>query len=315
MLRLCYFGALLGIAVSLCAPAISQTGATNGARVQHVLVRGSGAAMEVEIQTSGAPVAPDTQAITGPDRIVVDFPGALPAAELRALQVNRGALKRVRAGLFFSNPPITRVVLDLSEPQSYQISTGQNAVVVKLGQMKPGQVNASQVNSSQVVASGAGTPEVATRPAARLRRMPLVLRQNTSAPSNVKLASATMDAAVPQAVPQAVSQMVSQAAGGSLPVVANAVPPAPRVTVSYDGGMLRIRAERATLAEVLFEVQRQTQAEIAIPAGAEQEDVVADLGPASAQDVLAALLNGSRYNFIFVGNALILERVILTRRD
>ncbi len=312
MLRLCYFGALLGIAVSLCAPAISQTGATNGARVQHVLVRGSGAAMEVEIQTSGAPVAPDTQAITGPDRIVVDFPGALPAAELRALQVNRGALKRVRAGLFFSNPPITRVVLDLSEPQSYQISTGQNAVVVKLGQMKPGQVNASQVNSSQVVASGAGTPEVATRPAARLQN---AARQNTSAPSNVKLASATMDAAVPQAVPQAVSQMVSQAAGGSLPVVANAVPPAPRVTVSYDGGMLRIRAERATLAEVLFEVQRQTQAEIAIPAGAEQEDVVADLGPASAQEVLAALLNGSRYNFIFVGNELTLERVILTRRD
>jgi len=57
---------------------------SNGARVQHVIVRGSGSAMEVEIQTSGAPVAPDAQAITGPDRIVVDFPGALPAAELRA---------------------------------------------------------------------------------------------------------------------------------------------------------------------------------------------------------------------------------------
>src|SRR5271157_4099647 len=144
MLRLCYFGALLGIAVSLCAPAISQTGATNGARVQHVLVRGSGAAMEVEIQTSGAPVAPDTQAITGPDRIVVDFPGALPAAELRALKVNRGALKGIRAGLFFSNPPITRIVLDLAEPQSYQISTTQNAVVVKLGPVKLGPVTAAR---------------------------------------------------------------------------------------------------------------------------------------------------------------------------
>jgi len=31
--------------------------------------------------------------------------------------------------------------------------------------------------------------------------------------------------------------------------------------------------------------------------------------------VLAALLNGSRYNFIFVGTELSLERVILTRRD
>src|SRR5271169_2538182 len=133
MPRLCYFGALLGIAVSLSVLAGAQTSAPNGARVQHVLVRGSGAAMEVEIQTSGAPVAPDTQVITGPDRIVVDFPGALPAAELRALQVNRGALKGVRSGLFFSNPPITRIVLDLAEPQSYHISSRQNAVTIKLG--------------------------------------------------------------------------------------------------------------------------------------------------------------------------------------
>ena len=87
------------------------------------------------------------------------------------------------------------------------------------------------------------------------------------------------------------------------------------MTVTFVNGMLRIRAEKATLAQVLFEVQRQTQAQIAIPAGAEQEEVVADLGPAPARDVLASLLNGSPYNFIFVGNELSLERVILTRRD
>jgi len=79
--------------------------------------------------------------------------------------------------------------------------------------------------------------------------------------------------------------------------------------------MLRIRAEKATLSQVLFEVQRQTQAEIAIPAGAEQEQVIADLGPAPARDVLSSLLNGTSYNFIFVGNELSLERVILTRRN
>src|SRR5208282_3481236 len=145
MPRIPHLGALLGIAVWLSAPVSAQTpaaktarngahnGAQNSARVQQVVVRGSGPSMEVEIQTSGSPVAPDTQAITGPDRIVVDFPGALPAAELRALKVNRGALKGIRAGLFFDNPPITRIVLDLVEPQSYRISTTQNAIVVKLG--------------------------------------------------------------------------------------------------------------------------------------------------------------------------------------
>ena len=291
MPRLSYFGVLLGMAALLSVPASVQAGAqatsANGARVQHVLVRGSGAAMEVEIQTSGPPVAPDTQSLTGPDRIVVDFPGALPAAELRSLEVNRGALKRVRSGLFFSNPPITRIVLDLREPQSYQISTIQNAIVIKLG----------QENSGRGADAVAHTSDVAATPAARL--------QNASLPVGTKVAVAK------------VSVMASHPTAAPLPAFVNAVPspPKPLVTVTYANGMLRIRAEKATLAEVLFEVQRQTQAEIAIPSGAEQEEVFADLGPAPARDVLAALLNGSHYNFIFVGNELTLESVILTRRE
>src|SRR5580693_2296275 len=142
-------GALLGTALLLSTPIAAQT-PPNSARVQHVVVRESGAAMEVEIQTSGSPVAPDTQAITGPDRIVVDFPGALPAAELRALKVNRGALKAVRSGLFFSNPPITRIVLDLSAPQSYRISTVQNGVVIKLGPGTTGSANVLAGNADPV---------------------------------------------------------------------------------------------------------------------------------------------------------------------
>jgi len=301
MPRLSYFGVLLGMAALLSVPASVQAGAqatsANGARVQHVLVRGSGAAMEVEIQTSGAPVAPDTQSLTGPDRIVVDFPGALPAAELRALEVNRGALKRVRSGLFFSNPPITRIVLDLLEPQSYQISTIQNAIVIKLGQIKLGQINLGQENSGFGSDAAAHISDVAGRPAVRLQNALL------PADSNVAVAKVSVMASHPTAAP--------------LPAFVNAVPspPKPLVTVTYANGMLRIRAEKATLAEVLFEVQRQTQAEIAIPSGAEQEEVFADLGPAPARDVLAALLNGSHYNFIFVGNELTLESVILTRRE
>jgi hypothetical protein len=294
MPRLSYVGALLGIATLLSAPIFAQESARNSsaksvpnsARVQHVVVRGTGAAMEVEIQTSGAPVAPDTQAITGPDRIVVDFPGALPAAELRALKVNRGALKGIRAGLFFSNPPITRIVLDLVEPQSYRISTIQNAIVVKLGPAK----------LDPVPAAGAKAQDVPAAPAAKLRNASLAAGKNAAA---ARVAAAVSNTTAPP--PAAVSE---------------APPPAkPVVTVTFENGRLRIRAEKATLAQVLFEVQRQTQAEIAIPAGAEQEQVVADLGPAPARDVLASLLNGSPYNFIFVGNELSLERVILTRRD
>src|SRR5208283_2180494 len=174
MPRLFYVAALLGVATLLSVPISAQTSAPvsaqnssaksapDSARIEHVVVRGSGAAMEVEIQTSGAPVAPETQAITGPDRIVVDFPGALPSAELHALKVNRGALKGIRSGLFFDNPPITRVVLDLAEPLSYRISTTQNAIVVKLGP-----------KLGPVTAPGAQPPAVPHAPAAKLQNASL----------------------------------------------------------------------------------------------------------------------------------------------
>src|SRR5258708_18304970 len=175
MPRWSHVGALLAAAALSFAQTSAQTSALASARVEHVVVRGTGAAMEVEIQTSGAPIAPDTQAITGPDRIVVDFPGALPAAELRALKVNLGALKGVRSGLFFSNPPITRIVLDLVEPQSYlisttQISTTQNAIVVKLSPVKPG----------PVTAAGAKVPNLSAAAGPRLQNASLAEGTNVA---------------------------------------------------------------------------------------------------------------------------------------
>jgi len=282
----------------ISAQSSPQKSQTTRAQVQHVVVRGTGDAIEVEIQTSGAPLAPDTQAITGPDRIVVDFPGALPAAELRALKVNSGPLKGVRAGLFFSNPPITRVVLDLAEPHSYQVSTAQisktqNVVVVKL----TGKLSAAQVGTSQISAASSHP--------ARL--------QNASLASGALGANA--NASVARMVPVVANAPTAHPAAVASSTSQSPAPPKPSVAVGFSNGMLSIRADKATLAQVLFEVQRQTQAEIAIPAGAEQEQVVVDLGPAPARDVLGSLLNGSPYNFIFVGGELNLEKVILTRRD
>ena len=294
MPRPSYAGVLLALVFLLPAPGSAQNSAPNSAlnraRVDHVIVRGTGATMEVEIQTSGSQVAPDTQAITSPDRIVVDFPGALPAAELHALKVNRGALKGIRTGLFFDDPPITRIVLDLMEPQSYRISTIENAIVVKL---RP------------VAAAPVASLGVSATPAAKLWNASLA----TDTPA-LHMHAAGIHVAAPR-----VSTAASTTPPHALPAAVSAVPSPPLVSVTFESGMLRIHSDKATLSEVLYEVQRQTQAEIAIPAGAEQEKVVADLGPAPARDVLAALLNGSAYNFIFVGDELSLERVILTRRD
>ena len=87
--------------------------------------------------------------------------------------------------------------------------------------------------------------------------------------------------------------------------------------VTYRNGLLGIRANKATLSEVLYAVQQRTGADVSIAAGAEQEKVVADIAPGPAPEVLARLLNGSKFNFLIlsaVDNPQRLDRVILSAR-
>jgi antitoxin (DNA-binding transcriptional repressor) of toxin-antitoxin stability system len=91
----------------------------------------------------------------------------------------------------------------------------------------------------------------------------------------------------------------------------------PPLDVTYRDGLLGIRANKATLSEVLYAVQQRTGAEVSIAAGAEQEKVVADIAPGPAPEVLARLLNGSKFNFLIlsaVDNPQRLDRVILSAR-
>ncbi|MGA8297838.1 MAG: AMIN domain-containing protein [Terriglobales bacterium] len=319
--------AMVALLVSFVA---AQNGAPGAqATVQQVVVREAGGAIEVEIQTS-VPVAPDTQAIVGPDRIVVDFPGAIPAAGLRTLMVNHGALKGVRSGLFFSNPPITRVVLDLTGPQTYQISSAGNSTIVKLAVAVANEASASTATQEARLRDAALASRSAHLSQADLVQGRVLKARVTPAQiSSAHLAPVNAGVSAPdQSISgvQVASGNVEHALNGvntpgdsiSQPALAADVPAqptAPPVTVTYENGMLSIHADKATLSQVLYEVHLRTQAEIAIPAGAEQEKVVADLGPGPACDVLAQLLNGSAYNFIFVGDEVALQRVILTRKE
>ena len=91
----------------------------------------------------------------------------------------------------------------------------------------------------------------------------------------------------------------------------------PKVEVEYKNEKLSIWADNASLADVLGEVARKTGADIPFPAMAAQEQVAANIGPLPVTNALAALLNGSRFNFIQVGSErdpAKLKRVILTFR-
>jgi hypothetical protein len=198
--------------------------------------------MAVQISSSG-PVTTEAQLITGPDRLVIDIPGAVPGAALHGFRLNQGQVKAVRAGLFRSNPPVTRVVVDLTEPTPYRLVSSANAVLVKLG------------------------PEA-----------------NVSSPENASAINIDR-----HPTPRALAML--------------APPPEAPLRVRFDRGLLSIRANNASLADVLYQVHLRTGADIPIPSGAEQEHVAIQAGPGPAKEVLTTLLNGSRFNYVLQGTA------------
>jgi hypothetical protein len=220
---------------------------SGSAQVKKVAVLKSGDATEIEIETSQR-VEPAVQTVTGPDRLVIDFPQSLPGPQLRPIAVNQGEVKGVRVGLLSSKPPVTRVVLDLKSAQVYQVFPSANSVIVKL----------------PAAAGGALAPS-----------------------------SASITEAGPSAPP----------------------PPPKKVEIKLQDDKMSLVSNKASLAEVLNELHAQLNADIPIPAGAEQELVAVVLGPGTQREVISKLLEGSRYNFIIVGtdqDANKVERVILS---
>jgi hypothetical protein len=221
--------------------------------------------VEIEIEASDR-IVPQANLLKGPDRLLIDFVNARPGPELRNQAVDRPEVKSVRVGLFSSNPPVTRIVLDLNGAQPYQVFPSGRTIIVKVGR------------SNTQTANSRSNPEPQLR----------------NANFSPQMAGVT----------------------NSAPAAASAPAPKP-LEVSFHDGLLSISATKANLSEVLFAVHQRTGADIAIPAGAEQEQVIADLGPAPAPEVLAQLLNGTKFNFLILSSAsnpADLDRVILTMR-
>ena len=254
------------------------------AKVQRISVSSQGP-IQLQVQSS-AGVVPQAQMISGPERLVIDVPQALPGSALRSLTLNRNQVKRIRVGLFSTSPPVTRIVLDLTTPQSYRITRMASGFTVSLGN---GQLNPP------------------TNPA----------------PANQAQASEADDSDSQPTVGWVRSAVAARNASRTSPpviktIAANPQTPVKGVRVRFANGQLEIHAHDSTLSEVLFQIQKQTGAEIAIPAGTEQERVFVDAGPAPASQVLAELLNGSSLNFVLVGSESDpngLRSVILSRRN
>ena len=99
------------------------------------------------------------------------------------------------------------------------------------------------------------------------------------------------------------------------PMPLDSIAPVPP-QVSYQNSQLTIVAPNSTLADILRAVRKQTGAEIEVPAAPER--VVTHLGPGPAREVVAELLNGSRFNYVLLGSAgdqSVLTRIVLVAKS
>jgi len=348
-----------------------------GSTIKWVALSGGGNGTDLEI-TASQPAATDTRVLTDPDRIVIDFPGAVPGNRLKGFPVNRGPIRAVRTALYTSNPPTTRVVIDLKGPVAYQVVPSGSGVVVKFGGAPNAPAEAAERTSPPPIpvhlTRAAPIPIVVPAPRAPLSPTTIIKRvallgnergveleiiasqpvaTDTRVLTNPDRVVIDLPGAVPgdqlkgfavnhgamkavrvgllsssppttrvvldlnepspyQVFPSGNTVLVKLgrapnfAPGVTLahsaPPPRAAPPPAPRVAVSFKDGQLTIEADKATLAEVLYQVHMSTGADIAIPAGAERETVMVKAGPGPATQIMASLLNGSHFNFVVVGS-------------
>jgi len=115
-------GALL-LSLSLCRGALAQE-----TRLEKVEIRDDG----VAIQTS-RPVRYEKTRLTAPDRIIFQLPGVRCLGCPKQWPGKGRWLQSVRAGQFLENPPVTRVVLDITGPAPILDKVAGNELIVQLG--------------------------------------------------------------------------------------------------------------------------------------------------------------------------------------
>jgi type IV pilus assembly protein PilQ len=116
------------------APVVAQAAAAPSASpvlIRNISVVQGANGMEVSISPNTSTPA-SAMALSGPDRLVIDLPNALPAVKTKEILVNSPDVKAVRISRYQENPPVTRVVVDLAGAHDFQLVPSDRDLVVKL---------------------------------------------------------------------------------------------------------------------------------------------------------------------------------------
>jgi type IV pilus assembly protein PilQ len=97
--------------------------------ISNVAVQRTKAGMAIEISGSSSARAIK---LSNPDRIVLDFPGAVPALKNKNISVNSPEIKDIRVARFQLQPPVTRVVIDVASSYEFELVPGKGKLTLKL---------------------------------------------------------------------------------------------------------------------------------------------------------------------------------------
>ena len=146
MKRLIYLGSLLVLGAMLSA----QTSEAGPGEVRKVEVFPANGEIRVEITLSAA-VTPSVETAQYPDRLVLKLPGTVSEAQQKRINVQQLGVRSVRFGLNHSEPPETRLVVDLDQAHPYKILTDGAKIILVVEPTLS--VSASQRNAPAAAAT------------------------------------------------------------------------------------------------------------------------------------------------------------------
>lgn len=151
------------------AAAVASPARSSGLNhIRNISVTHGQQGLDIEIAGSG-PLTAKTMRLTGPDRLVLDIPNSLLEGRPRDIAVNTNGVKAVRAARYQSDPPVTRVVVDLAGTREFDVIPTGNRLLLKLNDIAaPASPVAPPAVASKVAPASADAaaapPAVAAKP-------------------------------------------------------------------------------------------------------------------------------------------------------
>jgi hypothetical protein len=128
-----FIGALLLITLAAAAQSsprlLTSTQKPAAVRSIRPLAEASGPVVEI---ISDRPLAPAISKLENPPRLVIDLPNARLSGQGRRLDFRGSEINGVRLSQYQENPPVTRIVVDLTKPVAYTWDAAGNRLMVRI---------------------------------------------------------------------------------------------------------------------------------------------------------------------------------------